>query len=154
MRYTPHDRQNRPRDDAYARDPRRQRPLSTTRRNQHVADGGTVQLPDPGDRVADRDGDGEDPLVVVATHPDTPASEYTIDGLDGATVAAVNLCYPSDSPVVEVVYAEAARRVVPAWQTVGDLQSAVDEGRLTAYTFPAHRLAPHSRAGEDLGGKL
>jgi hypothetical protein len=103
-----------------------------------LPDGGREILPNAGSRVADREDDDAE-LIVVDVHPDARADSWVIDAT-GDTVAAHNPGYRPDSAVVEAVYAEDTARL-PSWRTVEDLRDAVDDGALTTYTFPVDRLA-------------
>jgi hypothetical protein len=105
-----------------------------------VTDGG-YDLPTPGDRVRDRDGDDGDELLVVETHPDTTAEDHRIDAID-ATVADVNVDHPGDAPVVEAVYVEDLERGDVTSREPRALRADVAADRLRSYTFPSTRLAP------------
>jgi hypothetical protein len=117
-------------------DPPERAPLSA------FTDGGVTEydVPDAGERVRDRDTDGDE-LLVVAVHDDTNAARHRIDGLGGATVADANPAYDPAAPVVEAVYLEAVRETLDGWRSVEDLRDAVAFDALRSYTFPADRLA-------------
>ena len=112
-----------------------------------ATDGGRYYIPDVGDRAVDRRDDEDGELVVVETHPETAAHDYTIEALDGLTVAEVNEEYDAAAPVVEVVYVEEANATLDRWRGVEDLRDAVHYDAVVAYSFPADRLAPVSGGG-------
>ena len=109
-----------------------------------ATDGGRYYLPDVGERAVDRRDDDGGELVVVATHPETAAHDYTVEALDGLTVAEVNEEYDAAAPVVEVVYVDEADATLDRWRDVEDLRDAVHYNAVCAYSFPADRLAPVS----------
>lgn len=169
LTHTPHERTDRPRNDAYARDRRHrrrrraQRDVSGSWRDEYrhagatLPDGGTPAgdtAPEfePGDRVRDRDGDPDDELLVVAAH-DTRADEYRLEAVDGEpTVADVNPGYDPGAAVIGAVY-RSGLLDADGWRTLDELRRAVERDDLRAYSFPADRLAPVDDDGPDaLGG--
>ena len=105
-----------------------------------ATDGGTYNLPAIGSRVHDRDSEDGDEVVVIETHSLARASEFVIDELD-ETVAEVNPDYDQHAPVVEAVYVEEADQQLPWWESVEDLDDAVEGGAINSYSFPCDRLA-------------
>jgi len=103
-----------------------------------VPDGGREILPNVGNRVADRE-DDEAELIILDVHAGARADKWTIRAM-GDTVADHNPTYAPDSSVVEAVYTEDAARL-PSWQTVADLRAAVEANVLASYVFPAGRVA-------------
>jgi hypothetical protein len=140
------ERTDRPRDDAYEHT--RRDASAGWRAEYHFqgaaqaarTDGGRFQLPEPGDRVRDRDGGDE--LYVVGVHPDTAATDHRVEALD-KTVAAANRAYDPDAPVVEAVYAEDLDHT----RGVEDVRDSILAADLKSYSFPADRLTA------DLGGE-
>ena len=103
-----------------------------------VPDGGSELLPTVGDRVADRE-DEDTELIVLDVHPEARAAGWEIRAT-GQTVADHNPEYRADSAVVEAVYAEDVGRL-PSWRTIADLRDAVKTDTLASYAFPPARLA-------------
>jgi len=142
---------NRPRNDAYTRADA-SAGWRAEYRHQHAApdlraDGGTATtLPSTGDRVRDRETDGDE-LLVVEIHADARADEYEIEALEHATVADVNDGYDPRAVVVEAVYLEEADAALDGWRSVEDVRDAVSFGAVNAYAFPADRLAATSGGG-------
>lgn len=112
-------------------------PADADEAREAFTDGGQYRLPSVGDTVVDREDD--DRLVVIDVHPDRGASSYHVGG--GDTVADHNDEYDPAAPVVECVYTEDVGLKLVEWRSVADLRRAVDDGKLTAYAFPADRLA-------------
>lgn len=111
------------------------------------ADGGRYILPTVGGRVRDRE-DGDE-LVVVDTYPGANADKYGIDDLDGVTVADVNDTYDPSAPVVDAVYVEDLEETLDGWRAVEDVKDAVSFDAITAYSFPADRLAAANGGGSE-----
>jgi len=117
-------------------------------RRDLVTDGGQFSLPSAGERVLDRDGEGDDELVVVRAHPDTPAKDYTVATVDEKTVADLNGYYDPSAPVVEAVYLAEAKAVLDTWDDVDDVRDEVSSGELSSYAFPADRLTVSGGEGQ------
>nr|WP_192960670.1 hypothetical protein [Halorubrum litoreum] len=113
-----------------------------------VTDGDELSVPTAGELVHDRDGEGEDELVVVQAHHDTPAEEYPIDEVGGETVADLNAFYDAQAPVLEAVYLAEVEAVLDSWDDVDDLRKEVSSGEVSSYAFPADRLAVSGGEGQ------
>lgn len=130
-----------------------------------IPDGGRDRrawvLPDPGTHVRDRDSDEDDELLVVEIHPTTTADAYHLDALGGRTVADVNPECDPGAPIVEAVYLgdtrEPFNRPREILEDTDDedaleaVREAIDDGAVTAYSFPADRLA--RRTADRAGGE-
>lgn len=99
-----------------------------------------LSIPTAGEHVRDRDGEGDDELVVTRAHPDTPAENYTVATVDEMTVADLNAFYDPSAPVVEAVYLAEVEAVLDSWDNVEELREEVSSGKVSSYAFPADRL--------------
>jgi hypothetical protein len=99
----------------------------------------SVELPDSGTRVRDRDDESVE-LLVVDTHPETTAADHVVEEI-GATVADVNPEYDPGAAVVDAVYLDELDETLDTWRGVEDVRDAVAFGAVSAYSFPADRLA-------------
>lgn len=117
----------------------------------------TITVPKIGDRVQDREAQGEEDseAVVLDVHVDTPASQHYIPAL-GKSVADVNRGYPEDAPVVTVAYVADIDDSIYSWENIPDeeLQEVISENGIRQYDFPAPRLdllakVPQSTTSED-----
>ncbi|MFC4989370.1 hypothetical protein [Saliphagus infecundisoli] len=92
-----------------------------------------------GDVVHDRDDDDPDPAIVVNTR-DTPAEEWDLPRLD-TTLAEDNPDYPSDAPVVTVLFEDTLTDSFPDWDRNAPISyPTLDDSDLRYYSFPAPRL--------------
>lgn len=102
-------------------------------------------LPEVGAHVFDREYDEAKELVVIEVYPGTRAADHEIPELSGRTVAELNAQYDSEAPVVDAVYIEDINGSCGRNRDIRQLRSAVRDGSIRSYTFPAPRLA---RGGE------
>ena len=120
---------------------------------QHVdtslrADGGKAySIPDEGDTVRDLDARDHGLLIVLNTHPEACAAEFTIDDA-GTTVAGVNPGYDDGAPVVEAVYVDDVENTLGSWRSIEDIRDAVSFDVLRVYSFPSDRVVATNRGDQ------
>jgi len=89
------------------------------------------------------DGDDPDPdLAVVVNHPKKVASEWEIDDA-GTTVADLNPEYPTDSPLIVVVFKHTLDGYDPQWEKYPHENRPLTEfaeAGIPYYTFPRERI--------------
>lgn len=98
----------------------------------------------PGNRVFDREKEGQTSMVVVDT-PSKSASRRKVPGT-GKTVAEFNPKYPEDSDVVTVAFENQVREHLPEWESLDseDFREAISELSIKLYDYPKPRLIRHS----------
>lgn len=96
-----------------------------------------------GDVVRDRDDDDPNPdSAIVVNTPDASADEWDIPRF-GTTVAEDNPDYPTDAPIVTVVFEENLTDSFPNWTGDNRISYAtLAERSVQYYSFPGPRLGP------------
>ncbi|WP_436931686.1 HNH endonuclease [Halosimplex halobium] len=114
--------------------------MSDTKGSQGSDDGDRSYRFSVGQRVYDRDKEGQTSMVIVS-QPGETAKNWDIPGT-GQTVADFNEGYDPEALVCEVAFEQNLSDTLSEWESMGpeDLRNAVKDASVKTYTYPESRL--------------